>query len=158
RGRSHHRLRRLVRLALLPFLALATSVSHGAAPPPPDPITKHMLFVVVEHGAPRSFSRADYESVLARAATTLDRATSHRVHLEWTITELPFGDLELGYGIRTFREWFDDLRDATKAFRYDALAFAPDRALPWCTDAHSLGAVFEDVTFTCLEAPAPLSL
>jgi hypothetical protein len=147
-----------VRVALLPFLAFASTVSYGAPPPPLDPITKRMLFVVVDHGAPGSFSRADYEPVLARATATLDRETSHRVRLEWSITEVPFGDLEFGYGIRTFREWFDDLRAATKAWRYDVLAFAPDRALPWCTDAHSLGVVFGDVAFTCLEAPAPLSL
>jgi hypothetical protein len=118
-----------------------------------------MLFVVVGHGGAPSFSRTDYESVLSRAATTLDRETSHRVRLEWSITELPLGDLEFGYGIRTFREWFDDLRDATNDdARYDALAFAPDRPLAWCTDAHSLGAVFDSIAFTCLEAPAPLAL
>ncbi|HEX4517491.1 MAG TPA: hypothetical protein VH054_28290, partial [Polyangiaceae bacterium] len=148
-----------MRLELLPFLAFVTSVSRGAPPPSPQPITKHMLFVVVGHGGAPSFSRTDYESVLSRAATTLDRETSHRVRLEWSITELPLGDLEFGYGIRTFREWFDDLRDATNDdARYDALAFAPDRPLAWCTDAHSLGAVFDSIAFTCLEAPAPLAL
>ena len=147
-----------MRLALLPLLALATSVSRGALPVSPDPITKHMLFVVVGHGASPSFGRADYEAVLARAATTLDRETLHRVRLEWTITELPLGDAEFGYDVRTFREWFDDLRTETKNTRYDALAFAPDRPLRWCTDAHSLGAVFDGIAFTCLEAPAPLPL
>src|SRR5439155_17341828 len=129
-------------------------------------LTKHMLFVVVTHGASPSYSRGDYGAVLARAAATLDRESftlsggeaSHRVRLEWSITELPFGDAELGYGVRTFREWFDDLRDATKSERYDALAFAPDRPLRWCTDAHSLGVVFDSIAFPCLEAPAPVPL
>jgi hypothetical protein len=146
-----------VRLAIAPLIALATSVSR--APPPDAPaVTKHMLFVVVTHGASPSYSRADYNTVLARTATTLDRDTSHHVQLEWSMMELPFGDAELGYGVRTFREWFDDLRDATKSERYDALAFAPDRPLRWCTDAHSLGVVFDGVAFTCLEAPAPVPL
>ena len=150
-----------MRVGLLPLLSLVTSVSHGAMPAPPEPLTKHMLFVVVGHGASPSteaFSHADYEAVLARAATTLERESSHRVRLEWSIRELRLGDLEFGYGVRTFREWFDDLTTATKDARYDALAFAPDRPLAWCTDAHSLGAVFDSIAFTCLEAPAPLPL
>jgi len=147
-----------VRLALLPLLALATSVRAAELRASEETITKHMLFVVVGHGAGATFSRADYEAVLSRSATTLERESSHRVRIEWSIEELPLGDLEFGYGIRTFREWFDDLRDATKDAKYDALAFAPDRPLRWCTDAHSLGLVFEGIAFTCLEAPAPLSL
>ena len=147
-----------MRLALLPFLAFATSVSHGNSPPAGEPVTKHMLFVVVGDGTSPSFSRSDYEAVLARGARTLDRESGHRIRLEWSVAELPLGDREFGYGVRSFREWFDDLRDATKDQRYDALAFAPDRPLPWCTDAHSLGLVFDGVAFTCLEAPAPLSL
>jgi hypothetical protein len=117
-----------------------------------------MLFVVVGHGPSPSFARADYEAVLSRAATTLDRETNHRVRLEWTLTTAALGDAEFGYGVRTFREWFDDLTTSVQGAQYDALAFAPDRPLPWCTDAHSLGAVFGRVAFTCLEAPAPLSL
>jgi len=135
---------------------------------PPDlvvsqtPVVHKLVFVIVTDPAKGAlFGRSDYEGVLRRTAIALERETLNRIQLRYSIVEVPVasvGDSSLSYGARPFLQWYEDLRDASGAEGYDMLAFGPDRPVPWCTDAHSLGVVIAGTTFTCLEAPAPTAL
>lgn len=97
-----------------------------------------------------------YDAVFRRAAIVLERESLNRLQLAYTTVDLPvsqIGQPKLQYAGRTYKDWYQLLRAATTEYDYDVLVFGPDKRMPWCTDAHSMGFQMDSTIFICLEAP-----
>jgi hypothetical protein len=136
------------------WLALAVLSNERTEP---APRVYDLLFVVVtDPSHPGSFTHAHYESVLRRAAITVERESLNHVQIHYSLVDLPVAQVR--YGERGFLGWHDMLEKSTASRRYDILAFGPDTSGPWCTDAHSLGLSIAGKAFTCLEPSSNVAL
>ncbi len=159
------------------LLALALSSQHAIAPSArPEsqvladmtvsqtPRVYELLFVVVTDPAhPRAGLLTDphYEAVLRSASIAMQRESLNRVQLHYSLLDVPIselGDTDLAYSHRSFLGWHAALAQKAGARTYDILAFGPDRNLPWCSDAHSLGVQLGAQAFTCLQGSPRVAL